>query len=176
MNRYQFEDLISLYIENELSIKKRKEMEDFLLKNPDAENLITKVKTSINLLENAPKVLTGKNFNEKLLNNISSNNFANVTKRDPSLIFGLSTSNFSMMVGLIILLFFLVYETASPSFDTEDKINSNFLVQKKSLNSSNDSSGEDTNLEPEKNLAGVKNDSVNSLKKDYSNKIQFVND
>ena len=34
MNRYQFEDLISEYIENELSFSKRKEFESFLKDEP----------------------------------------------------------------------------------------------------------------------------------------------
>ena len=34
MNRYQFEDLISEYIENELSLSKRKEFETYLEENP----------------------------------------------------------------------------------------------------------------------------------------------
>ena len=176
MNRYQFEDLISSYLENELSIKKRKEVEDYLLQNPYANDLIKKVKTNINLLENTPKVLTGKNFNKKLLNNINSDNHANVTKRDSSLIFGFSISNFSMILGLIVLLLFLVNEIASPSFITEDKVNKNILVQEKTLDNINTTNKKDINHVPVKNLAGVDNDSVKSLKQDYSNKIKFVND
>tara|TARA_X000001036_G_C20579380_1_gene766080 strand:- start:525 stop:1055 length:531 start_codon:yes stop_codon:yes gene_type:complete len=176
MNRYQFEDLISLYLENGLSLKKRKEIEDFLLQNPDAKDLIKKVKANINHLENAPRVLTGKNFNEKLLNNISSNNFVDVPKRYSSLIFGFSTSNFSMILGLIVLLFFLVNEITSPFFDTEDEINNTFSMQDKSSNSTNATNEKDVNLEPVKNLTSADNDSAKSIKKDYSNKIQFVND
>ena len=35
MNRYQFEDLISEYIDNELHLGKRKEFEDYLNKNTE---------------------------------------------------------------------------------------------------------------------------------------------
>ena len=38
MDRYQFEDLISDYIENNLSMSQRKEVESYLEDNPDAKN------------------------------------------------------------------------------------------------------------------------------------------
>ena len=34
MNRYQFEDLISEYIDNEITLSKRKEFEDYMKDNP----------------------------------------------------------------------------------------------------------------------------------------------
>ena len=38
MNRYQFEDLISDYIENKLPIAKRKKLEAFMEANPEAKD------------------------------------------------------------------------------------------------------------------------------------------
>ena len=40
MNRYQFEDLISEYVENELSLSKRIEFEAYLEENTDAQYLV----------------------------------------------------------------------------------------------------------------------------------------
>ena len=47
MNRYQFEDLISEYIENELPLSKRKEFELYLNKNPEAVSVIESVKLNL---------------------------------------------------------------------------------------------------------------------------------
>ena len=41
MNRYQFEDLISSYIENDLPIRKRKEFEDYIQNNAEAKSRLT---------------------------------------------------------------------------------------------------------------------------------------
>ena len=49
MNRYQFEDLISDYLENSLSLTKRKEFELYLSKNPGAADLVNQVRN--NMLE-----------------------------------------------------------------------------------------------------------------------------
>ena len=40
MNRYQFEDSISAYLDNELSIADRKVFEEYMNSNIDAKNLV----------------------------------------------------------------------------------------------------------------------------------------
>ena len=52
MDRYQFEDLISAYIENELSLSKRKEVESYLAENPSKEKLIKQVSLNMKTLKN----------------------------------------------------------------------------------------------------------------------------
>ena len=39
MDRFEFEDLISAYIENDLSLNKRKDFEAYLEKNPSQSNI-----------------------------------------------------------------------------------------------------------------------------------------
>ena len=39
MDRYKFEDSISAYIDNELTLTERQEFEDYIEKNPDAKSL-----------------------------------------------------------------------------------------------------------------------------------------
>ena len=56
MDRYQFEDLISAYIENELSLSKRKEVESYLAENPLEEKLIKQVSLNMKTLKNSPKI------------------------------------------------------------------------------------------------------------------------
>ena len=74
MDRYQFEDLISAYIENELSLSKRKEVESYLAENPHEEELVKQISLNIQTLKNSPKIITKENFNKRLLERIKTEN------------------------------------------------------------------------------------------------------
>ncbi|MED5426316.1 MAG: zf-HC2 domain-containing protein, partial [Candidatus Neomarinimicrobiota bacterium] len=63
MNRYQFEDLISEYIENELSLSKRKEFEAYLEENPDAKGLVESIQTNMAQMKTIPEVRVSPDFN-----------------------------------------------------------------------------------------------------------------
>ena len=56
MNRYQFEDLISSYIENEITLSKRKEFEKYMKDNPDSEKLVSEIKGNIVKLNQIPRL------------------------------------------------------------------------------------------------------------------------
>ena len=66
MNRNQFEDMISDYIENDLSLKKRKKFEEYLDKNEDATIMISEIKTNMMKMGSFPKLRTKKLFDDKL--------------------------------------------------------------------------------------------------------------
>jgi hypothetical protein len=51
MNRYQFEDLISDYLENKLSIPKRKEFESYLDSNSECRDIVESVKNTLNSIK-----------------------------------------------------------------------------------------------------------------------------
>ena len=70
MNRYQFENLISDYLDGELSFSKRKEFESYLEENEDSKLLFIRVKKTLNHMKNAEKISTADNFNSKLLSKI----------------------------------------------------------------------------------------------------------
>ena len=71
MNRYEFENLISEYLEGELSFSKRKEFESYLEENEEAKLLFFRVKNTLNDMKNAEKISTPENFNSKLLSKIT---------------------------------------------------------------------------------------------------------
>ena len=50
MNRYEFEDKISDYIDNQLSVSERKDFEDFLNSDKEAKELVESVRKTIKLL------------------------------------------------------------------------------------------------------------------------------
>ena len=47
MDRYQFEDAISAYLDNELPLSERKAFEEFMNTNPDAKNLVDSIRTNM---------------------------------------------------------------------------------------------------------------------------------
>ncbi len=111
MDRYQFEDLVSAYIENELSLNKRKELESFLAENPLEEKLVKQVSLNIKTLNNSPKITAKENFNKVLLERIRSENLhiAPKSKSNRTLL-GLSVFHASILVSLFAVLFFLSLE------------------------------------------------------------------
>ncbi len=174
MDHHKFEDLISSYIDNELSLKKRKEVEKYLINNPDAQELVEDIKINIAQLKKLPKLKVNKNFNKKLLNNIDRYDFNNIKKKEDNLFFGFSVLNASMITSLMVLLFFLVYEVVSPLNNSTAPLNENFVDKEKPFPKVNNN--RDKIIQPSQNLVDIKNDSINNPKKDYSNKIKYVND
>ena len=51
MNRYEFEDKISDYLDNQLSISERKEFESFLENDDEAQVLLESVRNTIKFLD-----------------------------------------------------------------------------------------------------------------------------
>jgi len=70
MNRYQFEDLISDYIENKLPIAKRKEFEAFMEANPEAKDLLESIRSLMKSMKKLPEVKTSDEFTAKLMKRV----------------------------------------------------------------------------------------------------------
>ena len=95
---YEFENLISDYLEGELSFSKRKEFESYFEENEDAKLLFLNVKDTLNNMKNAEKISTSENFNSKLLSKIKDK--APLLPSDRSNIFGLSPLHASIFCFL----------------------------------------------------------------------------
>ena len=70
MNRYQFEDLISDYIENKLPIAKRKKLEEFMEANPEAKDQLESIRSLMKSMKKLPEVKTSDEFTEKLMKRV----------------------------------------------------------------------------------------------------------
>ena len=70
MNRYQFEDLISDYIENKLPIAKRKKFEAFMEANPEAKDQLESIRLLMKSMKKLPAVKTSDEFTEKLMKRV----------------------------------------------------------------------------------------------------------
>ena len=178
MNRYQFEDLISEYIENELSLSKRKEFEAYLETHPDAKNLVESITKTREEMNSFPirKVFPG--FNKRLMAKIEKNRIP-VGHAIPSqkTIFGFSPIHASMMTGLAIAFVFVSVQLFSPKSNA-GLTQTQYLASDPSPPLSNPKILPVNNQDPD--LADIKKDSTDNEKqkanKDYSKQIQLVND
>ena len=177
MNRYQFEDLISAYIDNELHLSKRKEVESFLKEYPHYRYLVDQIKDNMEVLKSSPKISAKEDFNKRLLTRINSHDSSReINIKDKKTIFGFSFFNATLMMSLLFLLLFLsleirVSESSIQKFRankiSEGKHHQNQYDINKTLDEKNL-----TNL----NITDSKNDTIKKQKIDYSKKIKFVND
>ena len=178
MNRYQFEDLISEYIENELSLSKRKKFEAYLKENPDSAQLVNAIKDNIVRLNQMQALKTSGSFNERLLEKIENPRFNIDKDQVRSMIFGLTPGYATLMMGFVATFIFISLQLLMPDVDnqimkkvhltgndipasTNPSINHNIIKDQDMVHTMDDS---------------VRADSTIRLKKDFSKKMQFVND
>ena len=178
MNRYQFEDLISEYIENELSLAKRKKFEAYLKANPDSAKLVNAIKDNIDRLNQMEALKTSESFNERLLEKIENHNFTIDKDQVKNMIFGLTPGYATLMMGFVVTFIFISLQLLMPKVDNQ-KIKNVHLTDNGTPAITNPSinHGIDQNQDMVHTLDdSTKTDSTIRLKKDYSKKIQFVND
>ena len=173
MNRYEFENLISDYLEGELSFSKRKEFESYLKENEDAKSLFSRVKITLNDMKNTEKISTPDNFNSKLLSKIKHK--APLIQNDRSNIFGLSPLYASIFSSLCLVVIFISYSLIVPKptsnsnleyslvpIDKSQKVDQSQMVKNNTSFADND-----------------KSDSLDVNTKEYkpnkNDKIKFVN-
>ena len=177
MDRYQFEDLISAYIENELSLNERKKVDLYLAHNPSKAELVKQIRLNLETLKKTPKKTTKHNFNAKLLDRIKLENSHLISDfKNQGTLLGFSYQNFSILLGLVAFLFILIFEIkdALPGFKNNQI--DHFVNEKNSFNKNQikNKSNEDNNLNTD--LTESKNDSIKKMEVDFSKSIKYVND
>ena len=179
MNRYQFEDLISEYIENELSLSKRKEFESYLKENPDARSLVDSVRYTMDTMRSLPKVKANPKFNERLMTRIKSNiDWSATPMPSKGTIFGFTPIHASLLTGLMIAFVFVSMQLFYPESGiqtTERQLFSDEQVPSLS------NPGLNTVNRKTPDLADAEEDSLEidpkkQQQKDFSKKMYFVND
>ena len=173
MNRYEFENLISDYLEGELSFSKRKEFESYLEENEDAKSLFFRVKITLNDMKNAEKISTPENFNSKLLSKIKDK--APFIQNDRSNIFGLSPLYASIFSSLCLAVIFISYSLIVPKPVSNSNLEYSLVpIDKSQKVAQSQTVRNNTNF-----TINDKSDSLNANTKEYKpnrkNKIKFVN-
>ena len=177
MNRYQFEDLISAYIENELSLSKRKEVENYIKVKPDSQQLVERLKINLQALKSSPKISAKEDFNKRLLTRINSHGYSVTTSVNRvKTIFGFSLFNATLMVSLLAFFMLLSLEITSSGSVMKNYNGNKFTEYENPPNQSiiKKHSVEENLSNP--NFTSSNNDTIKNKKVDYSKNIKFVND
>ena len=72
MNRYEFENLISDYLDGSMSFNKQKEFEQYMEQDSDAAYLVKNIRNTISDMNELKQVKTSDNFNNKLLSRVKT--------------------------------------------------------------------------------------------------------
>jgi hypothetical protein len=168
MNSYQFEDLISDYLENSLSISKRKKFETFLKNEIGAKEKVNQIKRNMVILGSLNQVNVNKRFNDDLMKKIKLNSSKNkyLFLKENRYLLGLKPFDSFVLLGLIILSLFFskeLYNETFPKSDLKSSVLSKDIVKNEKLTKSA--------LDHIDSLK-VKNDE----KDKFSKKIRLVND
>lgn len=179
MNRYQFEDLISEYIENELSLSKRKEFETYLEENPDALDLVESVRSNMTRMKSIHRIKASPDFNDRLLARIQTNR-AQFDRPTPSqrTYFGFTPIHASLMTGLVIAMVFVSMQLFAPEEGGIPSQAQHFVnetlptLSNPSLQKVNPPQPDFVNAEEDSAMEDQKQKS----QQDFSKKMHFVND
>jgi len=173
MNRYEFESLVSDYIEGELSFNKRKEFEAYMKEHNDAKTLLNDVKKTMNEMKNLRSVSTSDTFNSNLL--LKVKNEIPTTVNNKNNIFGFTPFYASIFSSLCIAIFIISYTFIPNSNglppDTNFTNNQNQKIQDNQIISKYNG---DVDLASDTSADSVKKNDKN-YKIDKNNKIKFVN-
>ncbi len=112
MDRYQFEGYISDYIENTLSIAKRKEFEQFLAEHLETKEQVEAVRSTILHLKNLPTVKTSDDFMVKLQQRVAKQRDIVLVRQEKHkpMIFGFTPLTAGMMSLVVLAIVFVGYE------------------------------------------------------------------
>ena len=180
MDRYKFEDSISAYIDNELSLTARKEFEEYIEKNPEAKSVFEDILKNISLIKSLPKVKVSTAFMSKLLEQVEferNKPTAKVIDSTSNTFFGFTPLYASIMSVLIVSFITVGYTLWSenmnspnqlPNFNGNITANPNIDSQTKNINNNQkfvsttiDSAASTNNKRTKVNLDGK----VNFVKK-----------
>ena len=173
MNRYEFENLISDYLDGSIPFKKRIEFEDYMKDYKDAESLVRNIKTTISEMNNLQKVKATDNFNEKLLSRVKNEG---IVSKPNNTILGFTPFYASILSCLCVAFFVVTSQLINVSQDSSSDIKTNQYTAE--LEQNNPSYSKSVDLEKklivDSNIDSLQ-DKKEKEKPNNSNKIKFVN-
>jgi anti-sigma factor RsiW len=174
MDRYQFEDLISDYIENNLSMSQRKQVEAYLEENPEAKQQIKSFKQVMASMKSMPGISTSAEFMNNLNRRITSEKEAKSVVKSTRSFAGYTPLMASLSAVVVIAVVMLGLEfmpessnqaTFTPAM-TEQQINDLPVLPLKTNDSMLAESEEDS----------TNYDEDTPVKRNFDDKIQLVGD
>ena len=120
MDRYNFEEHITAYIDNELSEHEKKEFEDIINSDTDCRIKFKEVKSLVKNLHELPRFKTSDNFISDLNSKIQlkdelQSGFINKVKSNLSGIIPSPTLGFAMSVGVLFIVSFMFINSSDKS-------------------------------------------------------------
>ena len=177
MNKIEFEDLLSKYIENDLSLADRKKIEAYLNDNEDARNLLNSTKKTLRLVSDLEPISASETFNQVLfhkLNKFKNRNIPSIKHTKKRTYFGFTPRNGAFLSLLVVLFIGVSFNLVSTVLS--DPLNQNVATEE-DLNNLNDNKLNDS---PSSLVSAVKDSSKtkkpNRKKFDLKDKVQFVKD
>ncbi len=175
MNRYEFENLISDYLDGSIPFDKKKEFEQYIEQDPDAKYLFKNIRNTIYDMKELKQVKVSDDFNDKLLSRVKTERMVN--DGDKNTIFGFTPFYASVLSCLCVALFIVASQLFNVSEDSSLDINAyQYTTNKKdtqTVNMQNNLQGS-KNLMVDSKIDSVKNNEERK-KLGNSNKIKFVN-
>ncbi len=131
MDYNKFEDRISSWIENDLSLKERKEFEAFLAENPQYQSKVDEVRHIISTMRESESLKVSKEFDKNLNQKLQNLNIEE--EHSPSKeIFGFSRQNFSYLALSLGAIIFLLFQLPGNAFSEDIITNSNSMSEENS--------------------------------------------
>ncbi len=174
MDRYQYEDLISDYIENNLSMSQRKEYETYLANHPEAKEQVKSMKQLLGSMKSMQVVMTSNLFTDDLYKRIAAEKKAkSVVKTTRSfagytpLMAGLSAV---VVIAIVVLgLEFMPVNTNQTGFQP-------YAAEGKELNIPDNDGISQDGLLAEADDDSTEIDVINAEKHDFEKRIHLVGD
>ena len=177
MNKIEFEDLLSKYIENDLSLADRKKIEAYLHDHKEARNLLSSTKKTLRLVNNLERVNASNAFNQVLfhkLKKLKNRNISSTKHSKKRTYYGFTPRNGAFLSLLIILFIGVSFNLVSTVLS--DSVDQNVAV-KEDVNNLNENKLNDSSPSL---VSAVKDSSKtkksNRKKFDLKDKVQFVKD
>ena len=171
MNRYKFEDSISSYLDNEMSLSERQEFEDYMNQNPEAKSLVENVRNNIHLIKEIPNITTSKDFINKLFRRIEyekNRPLKRIVEKPTNTFFGFSPLYASLMSVLIVSFISIGLTMLSDNFSSKNPM----LDLKSSIVDSSPNIPSDINFIDNKDLVAT---NVDSSSDSTTNKVKNLN-
>ena len=131
MDYNKFEDRISSWIENDLSLKERKEFEAFLAENPQYQSKVDEVRHVISTMKESESLKVSKEFDKNLNQKLQNLNIEE--EHSPSKeIFGFSRQNFAYLALSLGAIVFLLFQLPGNAFSEDIITNSNSMSEENS--------------------------------------------
>ena len=128
MDYNKFEDRISSWIENDLSLKERKEFEAFLAENPQYQSKVDEVRHVISTMRESESLKVSKEFDENLNQKLQNLNIGQEHSSSKE-IFGFSRQNFAYLALSLGAIVFLLFQLPGNAFSEDIITNSNSMSE-----------------------------------------------